>query len=201
MREKSNGAVKMKQNKQNKQNRQDKEDSAAENENFQIRRAVSEEYMEIYRVVSKAFEVYSTGLERTEHLEENPEDVKEDIEKHLVLVLEKYGREEGIAGSLRLEETEDGVYYLRRFAVLPAFQGQGLGSRLIKKAEFEVQKRGGKKIFLYSAMEKENLVEFYKNMGFNCREISSNLGYDRALWEKEIPVDSDRDKNMSGGVD
>ncbi|MFW5984807.1 MAG: GNAT family N-acetyltransferase [Halanaerobiaceae bacterium] len=148
-----------------------------------IRKARPEEFREIFQVVDKAFDYYSRNIEQTDHLEETPEDVYNDICQHLVLVLEKEGQ---LVGSLRLEEEEENIFYLRRFAVLPSLQGQGYGSTLIQRAEKEVKDRGGKLIYLYSSLEQENLVSFYSNLGFAYKEVDRDKGYLRGRWEKEV---------------
>lgn len=55
------------------------------------------------------------------------------------------------------------VYYL---AVLPAFQQQGIASRLMERAERELLERGCAKINLMVRTSNEDVITYYENRGY-----------------------------------
>ena len=148
-----------------------------------VRLANKKEAEKIYQLVTRAFEKYGQNIEQTKHLEETLSEVTADIENNLVLVLEK---KDQLVATLRLEQKENNIFLLRRFAVDPDFQGQGFGSLLFKAAEDLVKKRGGKKIYLFSSLDNKRLVKFYQKLDFNCSQINTEKGYRRGLWEKKL---------------
>ena len=89
------------------------------------------------------------------------EDIAEEAEQvHLVCL-----REEKVVGGLILrKESDPGVaYHMRQVAVLPEFQGQGIGRRLVAFAENFVMAQGGGTIVLHA---REPAVPFYEKLGY-----------------------------------
>ncbi len=154
-----------------------------ETDDFKIREASPEEYQEIYQLVKEAFRHYKKDKPVTGHLKESPGDVKEDIEKNLVLVLLK---ENKIIGSLRLEKKEEGNFYLKRFAVLPGYQGLGCGSMLFSAAEKKALKRNCCRIYLHASAADKRIRNFYQQLGFKCLRVDKEKGYARGLWVKKL---------------
>ena len=147
-----------------------------------IRTACQKDKAKIAQVVCQAFAEYRQG-KNTSHLKEDLVDIAGDIEKNEVLVLEV---REKIIGSLRLQALENNIYYLKRFAIHPQHQGQGLGLTLFEAAEKFVKNNNGRKIHLHSSTEDDRLIRFYKKLGFRCKKIETNVGYARGLWIKEL---------------
>jgi N-acetylglutamate synthase-like GNAT family acetyltransferase len=155
---------------------------------FIVRQAIKEDGIGILELIKKSFLSYvhsdkNSGNVRNPALEEDLIDVYNDIEENIVLVIEDGS---DIIGSLRLIEKEEGVYYLKRFAILPFYQHQGLGTRLFYAAEEEVLNIKGKYIYLHSSLESEILKSFYYRLGFSCIEIDNTNGYKRGLWIKHL---------------
>ncbi len=156
-------------------NREDRAD-------FSIRRGNREDAKELRELVNQAFSEYRKG-KNNPHLEEDLDDIIRDIAENEVLILEKGNK---IAGSLRLENRSGNKYLLKRFAIHPHFQGQGLGKYLYEEAEKRVKAGAGNSIYLYSSTEDEKLVQYYTGLGFKCIEIDKSMGYARGLWVKKL---------------
>ena len=116
-------------------------------------------------------------------LREKLEDVKLDLENNIVLVLSDG---EKIIASLRLEEISEKRYLLKRFAVAPGYQNQGLGTMLFEEAVAKLKQVNAQYLQLYSSLENKKLISFYQGLGFNCLETDNKKGYERGLWVKTI---------------
>lgn len=64
------------------------------------------------------------------------------------------------------EYARPGMAYFTQFAVEPALQGTGLGSRLLCHVEERARERGAKEIALDTAEGATHLVDFYAARGF-----------------------------------
>lgn len=166
--------------------------SGTEND-IKIRKADTEDSRHILEVIRLAFSDYEAGGQ-SPALRETPAAIKEDINKNHVLVVEIKGK---IVGTLRLElkggmpELKDtgeqtAGYYLKRFAIHPGYQGQGLGTMLFEKAEKIACREDVSSIFLHSTTGDERLVKFYKKLGFQCEAVDHSRGYPRGLWVKKL---------------
>jgi len=109
--------------------------------------------------------------------------VKADLENNIVLVLSD---EEKLIASLRLEEISRRRYLLKRFAVSPDYQNQGLGTMLFQQAVDKLKELNAHYLQLYSSLENKKLICFYQGLGFNCLETDHSKGYERGLWVKTI---------------
>ena len=116
-------------------------------------------------------------------LREELKAVKVDLENNIVLVLSDG---DNIIASLRLEEISKHRYLLKRFAVSPDYQNQGLGTMLFKQAVDRLRELNAHYLQLYSSLENEKLICFYQGLGFNCLETDHSKGYERGLWVKII---------------
>ena len=177
-----------------------------------IREAEADDYKKIFQLTEKAFKKYEqkiSGADR-DHLQETVCDVKEDIDRQVVLILEK---KDTAVGCLRLKQlsameelTSEGLssfrrkaggeFLLRRFAIDPDLQGQGYGSILLEAAEDRVKAEGGEKIYLFSSLENKRLTSFYRRHGFSCLLVDENKGYRRGLWEKYLKTGADENETM-----
>ncbi|HME27019.1 MAG TPA: GNAT family N-acetyltransferase [Acetobacteraceae bacterium] len=97
-------------------------------------------------------------------------------------VLEDAGR---IAGILVLEEGADG-FLLDNIAVLPEYQGKGLGRTLIEFAEAEARRRGYREIRLYTHVLMTENIALYRRVGFVETHRVSEKGYDRVYMAKQL---------------
>jgi predicted N-acetyltransferase YhbS len=98
---------------------------------------------EIHILMQQAFADYAKKKNKQNNgeevinsaLREKLEDVKTDLENNIVLVLCDADQ---IIASLRLEKISNKRYLLKRFAVSPDYQNQGLGTMLFQQAVKEI---------------------------------------------------------------
>ncbi|QTL98393.1 GNAT family N-acetyltransferase [Iocasia frigidifontis] len=153
-----------------------------ESSKYKFRKACLDDAVAIHDLVRKAFVHYSKeGMNPA--MEESLEEIYNDIKDSIVLILEKNGR---IIGSLRLVSEVEGSFYLKRFSIDPSYQDQGLGTILYSESEKAARDHGGKFIYLYSSVEDERLINFYRKLGFSCLKLDKVNGYQRGLWVKKI---------------
>ena len=149
-----------------------------------IRRAVSADANDIASCVKAAYEHYIVRMGKPP----GPmlDDYDEVVKSHHVTVAEHEGE---IVGALVLISLEDGVL-LDNVAVLPTFQGKGLGKRLMQLAEDEVKSRGYSEIQLYTHEKMTENITMYTNMGYV--EVSRRVvnGYDRVYMSKQLGASS-----------
>ena len=92
---------------------------------------------------------------------------------------------ERIAGMLVLEETPAGML-LDNIAVLPEYQGKGVGRALLEFAEAEARQRGFSAIHLYThALMTENIA-LYSRIGYVETRRVTEKGYDRVYMTKRV---------------
>lgn len=60
-------------------------------------------------------------------------------------------------------EEEKSMFILGRLAVLPEYRGMGTGAALVREAERQVDKLGGRELYLHAQCEKK---AFYKKLGY-----------------------------------
>lgn len=83
-----------------------------------------------------------------------------------ISVPSEQNEEEGLAGFLWYNFSEDSSIWLTTLIVASRFQGRGIGSSVLSLLEEEARKKGKDRIEL--GVQKTNLgaIEFYKNRGF-----------------------------------
>ena len=116
-------------------------------------------------------------------LREELQAVKSDLKNNIVMVLNDG---EQIIASLRLEEISKKRYLLKRFAVSPDYQNQGLGTMLFQQAVDRLKELNAHYLQLYSSLENDKLICFYQGLGLNCLKTDHSKGYERGLWVKTI---------------
>jgi ribosomal protein S18 acetylase RimI-like enzyme len=100
----------------------------------------------------------------------------------------------GISGLIRMlirsrplmgvKEAEDDEYFVAHLAVLPAFEGQGLGRLLLSHAEAKAVRAGFAKIALTVEVDNARAVSLYLRSGFHMVEtrrfpaLKDKIGYD-----------------------
>lgn len=65
-----------------------------------------------------------------------------------------------------VREAFEDEYYIFVLAVMPEYQGKGLGGKLIEFAEEMARKKGFKKVSLLVNAENSNAIKFYESHGF-----------------------------------
>ncbi|GLB52011.1 hypothetical protein NBRC110019_10500 [Neptunitalea chrysea] len=86
---------------------------------------------------------------------------------------------ENAVGVVTLLKISDTVYELSKMAVSSAYQGKGIGKRLIVHALHFSKEKGFEKLVLYSNTKLVSAIHLYKNFGFYEVELETGL-YERA---------------------
>jgi GNAT superfamily N-acetyltransferase len=85
-------------------------------------------------------------------------------------------------GCLRWRLAETGDFHVRRVAVEPELQRQGLGRALMAWAEAEARRRGCEGVFVGVRIVLPGNLEFYRDLGYRVTGEHSHDGYERPTW-------------------
>jgi GNAT superfamily N-acetyltransferase len=69
-------------------------------------------------------------------------------------------------GFIASEKSEDGVYFMDRLSILPAYRLHGYGRKLVEYLLDYIRKQGGAKVALGMVNSQTNLKNWYKSFGF-----------------------------------
>jgi len=145
-----------------------------------IRPAIAGDAQSIAAIVDAAYAIYVPRLGR------KPGPMLDDhagrIADGQTFVLEQEG---GIAGVLVLEAQPDALL-LDNIAVLPTFQGQGLGRILIAYAEQQARRAGYAVLRLYTHVLMTENIRLYSRIGFRETHRVSEKGFERVYMEKPV---------------
>ncbi len=143
----------------------------------------------VYEITKQAFQDYLDPAfsSYVAALQETEAEVKEDIQEKEVLLAYIDGQP---VGSVRFYPLENGDYHLSRLGVVADHQGQQIGYKLIEEVERRVKKRGGERIILYSAYQRQELLDFYQRYGYEIKTVTDDDDYRRAKLVKQLTVDS-----------
>jgi ribosomal protein S18 acetylase RimI-like enzyme len=134
-----------------------------------VRRAQPADAPALAELVNRAYAVegFFVEGERT-----NADEITQLVSSGAFLVLEQ--REEAVAGSLAaavyVEPRGEGGY-IGMLSVDPGFQGQGLGTRLVRIAEAMCEAMGAKSVHLRIVNLREELGRWYRSLGY--REVGT----------------------------
>ena len=78
-------------------------------------------------------------------------------------------------GTYGHESEKGAIAWLREVAVLPEYQNQGIGRKLIKQALYYCKKFGAKRAFLAVDECNNNAIYLYKSFGFKPSEEESQI--------------------------
>ncbi len=149
-----------------------------------IQPAAESDVKSIAGIVKKSFVQYcnAIGIDTMEALQESEQDVRRDLlHKHVYVAYW-----EGIpVGSLRVEIKGEKAY-ISRFAILPEYQGLGIGSEMLSFAEKSLVSSPAEMVELYSAVENSRLKDFYLSKGYQIASIECSKGYQRGLFRKTL---------------
>lgn len=109
-------------------------------------------------------------------------DYDSEIRHHAAFVLES---NEQIIGLLILHVDDAGVL-LDNVALLPEFQGLGLGRRLLAFAEQETQRLGFSQITLFTNEVMTENIHLYERLGYIEYERVLDKGYHRVYMRKTL---------------
>ncbi len=152
-----------------------------------FRQARHEDAGTINKVTHKAFKLYADELRpgsRVKALEETDATVCEDIKRYYVLVAED--DEHGIVGSIRVKKLSDTLAYVFRFGVNPSIRNAGVGSGLLQAAIDYCTEQGYTAITLHTNAKYYKLARYYYGKQFYVHSTSTEKGYIRALFVKEL---------------
>lgn len=128
-----------------------------------VRRAASEDAAAVATLVNRAYAVESFFVDgdRT-----SAGEIRELMERGHFIVLEHGG---GLAAGVYLDlrlDLRDGSAYLGMLSVDPAFQGHGLGTRLVRIVEALAEAAGCHEVTLRIINLREELGRWYRSLGY-----------------------------------
>ncbi|RIA55274.1 GNAT family N-acetyltransferase [Dichotomicrobium thermohalophilum] len=77
--------------------------------------------------------------------------------------------------------------HIENLAIHPAFQGQGLGTRLLRRAEDTARELGLTTLELYTNAKMSEALAFYPARGFVEIDRRWEAGFDRVYFRKDLP--------------
>lgn len=152
-----------------------------------IKRATIDDIEDIHKITIDAFQKYALDLglpHQVQALKETRQSIRRDLEKKIVLVALADGY---VVGTIRCEVIPPGdVGYISRFAVRPDAHSMGIGKALMHAIEKEAKKRGINLLTLHTSSKMTSLVRFYYGMGYYIHSTTTDRGYIRAYFCKEL---------------
>lgn len=152
-----------------------------------VKKATLDDIPAIHEITIQAFQKYAFDLglpDQVAALKETYESIQEDLAKKIVLVA--WVGDQAV-GTIRCEALPPGnVGYISRFGVNPDIHNMGVGKALVMAMEEEAKKEGITLLTLHTASKMTSLVRFYYGMGFYIHSTSTNRGYIRAYFCKEL---------------
>ncbi|EIM07603.1 acetyltransferase [Planococcus antarcticus DSM 14505] len=93
------------------------------------------------------------------------------LDRYLIKQLKKQGHERTIEPEAHTDE-----WYIDTVSVDPAYQGQGIGSKLFEFAETLVSSQKGAKLSLNVDIDKKGAIRLYKRLGYSVSEPWTIIG-------------------------
>jgi predicted N-acetyltransferase YhbS len=90
-----------------------------------------------------------------------------------------------IVGYIALLPISD-YLFVDSIAVLPDFQGDGLGTQMLVFAEQEASRLGLKSVRLFTKLKEADSFAFYQYRGYTETDRCDNDGYPRVFYSKEV---------------
>lgn len=151
-----------------------------------IRRALPEDASVLEPIIREAMSKYreDSGIPGSlDALRETASDVEAHIRRDLVLIAFHHDQ---AVGTVRISALSPDTAEISRFAVLPSAQKTGVGSKLYADAEAWILREGYRRIVLHTALTNHHTVRFYTGKGFDHAGTSTDRGYPRGLFVKNI---------------
>jgi len=155
-----------------------------------IKKATWVDIPAIHEITQLAFKKYASDLglpEQVSALKETEEMIYQDLQTKTILVA--FLNEKPV-GSIRYEILPGNIGYISRFGVRPDIHNNGIGKALILAVEEDAKKNGVTLLTLHTASKITSLVRFYYGMGFYIHSTTTDRGYIRALFCKELEQDN-----------
>lgn len=134
---------------------------------------------EIHRVTQAAFEPHRRLDPPSGAGRESVEVVREQLAAGGGAIAELDGRP---VGCLRWRINEAGDFHVRRVAVEPALQRQGVGHVLMAWAEREAQRHGCPGVFVGVRIGLPGNLAFYERLDYEIAGEQRHEGYDQPTW-------------------
>ena len=90
--------------------------------------------------------------------------------------------------SIAFIKLDDRVYEVGKMAVIPEYQGKGIGQRILQYGLSFGQKQGWKLLVIYSCLCLENALHIYKKFGFTEVELEKENPYARVDVKLELQL-------------
>ena len=162
--------------------------------NYNIRYAIPDDALQIQEIMHKAFEGYLAEIGNDYKLlalTESIEDILADIKKRAVYVaVTDAGK---LLGAIRIKPLTSELAYIYRFGVHPNIKNVGVGSKLLATALDFCSDNGFKAVALHTNTRFYNLARYYYGKRFFVHSTTTNKGYIRALFVKELTSDRNYD--------
>ena len=143
-----------------------------------VQAAGPESAREVHRLTQLAFAGYGWLTPPSGALSENEDDVRRDLQQHGGAL----ARLDGAAvGALRLRQ-EPKALWVRRVAVDPARQGDGVGRGLMRWAEREAAARGLAEVRLGVRAQLPGNRAFYERLGYRVLRAHPRPGSEEVHW-------------------
>ena len=131
--------------------------------NIQIKAATIEDAEVLVDIYNKAFYEDFVKYGECPGYGKSVSDMEKSINETLKYIA--YDGENPV-GAISVSKKDDGLYYLGALCVIPEYQRQGIGHKLLEF--FKEQNKDWKKIELVTPADKEKNINFYtKKCGFN----------------------------------
>lgn len=91
-----------------------------------------------------------------------------------------------IIGMGALRRVDDATAEIKRMRVLPEYQGQGLGTKLLKLLEIKAKKLGYKRLVLDTSLKQEAAVHIYSKYGYREYKRGEIEGGETVWMEKVL---------------
>lgn len=129
-----------------------------------VRLATRDDALEISRVILEAFGEIRDRYNAEAFADVTPDEerVASRFDEGVLWVAEVDGR---IVGTVSLSNEPEGLY-VRSMAVLPEYQGRGIGHKLLDALHEYAAKSGAKRIFLYTLPFQLGARELYEKHGY-----------------------------------
>jgi GNAT superfamily N-acetyltransferase len=139
----------------------------------------SERAEDVHRLTQEAFKAYAHLDPPSGAVRESVARVRDDLALGGGALAQVDGRP---VGCLRWQLAADGDFHVRRVAIEPERQRQGIGRALMAWAEREAVRRGCGTVFVGVRIALPGNVAFYRSLGYAVTGEHSHDGYERTTW-------------------
>ncbi len=161
---------------------------------YNIRYAIPDDAPAIQKIMHAAFEGYLEDIKndyKLHALTESIGDILDDIRNQTVYVAVTDRNK--VIGAIRVKGLTKDLAYIYRFGVLPEIKNIGVGSRLLAAAVDHCAENGFKAVALHTNTRFYTLARYYYGKRFFVHSTTTDKGYIRALFVKEITGDRNYD--------